>query len=55
LKPELAEATYAALADREDGLFRDAHLDEAGIRTVLALRVEAGLLPDPPPNPSKYC
>jgi NitT/TauT family transport system substrate-binding protein len=55
LKPELAEATYAALADRDDGLFRDAHIDDAGIRTVLALRVEAGLLADPPPEPSKYC
>ena len=55
LKPELAEATYAALADREDGLFRDAHIDEPGIGTVLRLRVEAGLLPDPPPEPAKYC
>lgn len=55
LKPELAEATYAALADRKDGLFRDAHIDEPGIGTVLRLRVEAGLLADPPPDPSKYC
>ncbi len=55
LKPELAEATFAALADREDGLFRDAHIDEPGVRAVLGLRVEAGLLPDPPPDPSKYC
>jgi NitT/TauT family transport system substrate-binding protein len=55
LKPALAEATFDALADREDGLFRDAHIDEPGIRAVLALRVEAGLLPDPPPDPAKYC
>lgn len=55
LKAELAEATYAALADRDDGLFPDAHIDVPRVRTVLGLRVEAGLLAEPPPNPSKYC
>jgi ABC-type nitrate/sulfonate/bicarbonate transport system substrate-binding protein len=55
LKRELAAATYEALVDREDGLFRDAQIDVPGVRTVLGLRVEAGLLPDPPPDPSKYC
>lgn len=54
LKAELAESTYAALVDRSDGLFPDAHIDVPGIGTVLALRVQAGLLPDPPPDPSKY-
>ena len=55
LKRELAAATYEALVDREDGLFPDARIDLPGIRTVLGLRVEAGLLPNPPPDPSKYC
>jgi len=54
LAPELAESTYTALADRSDGLFPDARIDVPGIRAVLALRVEAGLLPDPPPDPAKY-
>jgi ABC-type nitrate/sulfonate/bicarbonate transport system substrate-binding protein len=54
LKRELAEATYAALVDRSDGLFPDAQIDVPGIQAVLQLRVEAGLLPDPPPDPSKY-
>ena len=53
LKPELAEATYAALADRDDGLFPDARIDVPGIEAVLDLRVEAGLLPSAPPA-SKY-
>ena len=35
-------------------IFRDASVDVAGIRTVLALRVEAGLLPSPPPDPARY-
>lgn len=54
LRPDLAEATYAALADPHDGLFPDARIDVPGIRAVLALRVEAGLLGNPPPDPSKY-
>jgi ABC-type nitrate/sulfonate/bicarbonate transport system substrate-binding protein len=54
LAPELAEATYSALADRGDGLFPDARIDVPGIRAVLQLRVEAGLLPDPPPDAQKY-
>jgi ABC-type nitrate/sulfonate/bicarbonate transport system substrate-binding protein len=55
LKRELAEATYDALLDPRDGLFPDARVDMPGVQTVLDLRVEAGLLPDPPPAPSKYC
>lgn len=54
LAPDLAEATYTALADRSDGLFPDARIDVPGIRAVLQLRVEAGLLPDPPPDAAKY-
>jgi len=54
LRRELAAPTYEALVDPTDGLFPDATLDVAGIRTVLDLRVAAGLLPSPPPEPSKY-
>jgi ABC-type nitrate/sulfonate/bicarbonate transport system substrate-binding protein len=55
LKPELAAATFQALADREDGLFADARIDRRGIEAVLALRLEAGLLKPPAPDPAKYC
>jgi ABC-type nitrate/sulfonate/bicarbonate transport system substrate-binding protein len=54
LTPQLAEATFDALADPNDGLYPDARIDVAGIETVLRLRVEANLLPDPPPPASKY-
>ena len=54
LTPQLAEATFDALADPTDGLYPDARIDVPGIETVLALRVEAKLLPNPPPAPSKY-
>jgi len=54
LRRELAAATYEALADPAGGLFPDAALNIAGIRTVLDLRVAAGLLPAPPPDPSRY-
>lgn len=54
LRQELAAPTYEALVDPTDGLFPDATLDIAGIQTVLDLRVEAHLLPNPPPDPSKY-
>lgn len=54
LKPELAESTYAALADRSDGLFPDARIDVPGVQTVLDLRVDTGLLTAPTPDPSKY-
>ena len=55
LKPELAAATFEALADRQDGLFADAHIDRPGIEAVLALRLDAGLLKPPAPDPAKYC
>jgi ABC-type nitrate/sulfonate/bicarbonate transport system substrate-binding protein len=54
LRQELAGPTYDALADPADGLFPDARIDVPGIQAVLALRVEADLLPDPPPEPPKY-
>ena len=54
LGPELAEPTYDALADPDDGLFRDAAIDVEGIRTVLGLRLQAGLLKSPLPEPAKY-
>ena len=50
----LAARAHAALTHPGDGLFPDAELDVAGIETVLALRVEAGLLPGPPPAPGRY-
>jgi ABC-type nitrate/sulfonate/bicarbonate transport system substrate-binding protein len=55
LKPELAAATFEALANKDDGLFPDAHIDRPGIEAVLALRLEAGLLKPPAPDPAKYC
>ncbi len=54
LRRELAEPTFDALADPRDGLFPDAAIDVPGIQAVLALRVEAGLLKAPPPQPSRY-
>jgi len=50
----IAARTYAALADRREGLYRDADIDVPGIQTVLDLRVENGLLKAPTPSPSKY-
>lgn len=54
LRPELAAATFDALADRHDGLYPDARIDVPGFETVLALRVDAGLLKAPVPDPAKY-
>jgi ABC-type nitrate/sulfonate/bicarbonate transport system substrate-binding protein len=54
LSPDIAARAYAALTDGGDGLFRDAGIDVAGVRTVLMLRVEAGLLPSPAPDPARY-
>ena len=54
LEAKLAEPTFDALADPRDGLYPDAAIDVSGIRTALALRVEAGLIGDPPPAPEKY-
>lgn len=54
LFPALAARTYDALIDRADGLFPDARLDVEGVKVALDLRVEAGLMASPPPDPSKY-
>jgi ABC-type nitrate/sulfonate/bicarbonate transport system substrate-binding protein len=54
LNRALAEQTFAALVDPEDGLFPDAHIDVPGIEAVLGLRVWAGLLKPPAPPASKY-
>src|SRR3954470_22455115 len=54
LDATLAGETFHALADPDDGLFRDARIDVAGLRTVLDLRAEAGLLKAPLPDPSRY-
>jgi ABC-type nitrate/sulfonate/bicarbonate transport system substrate-binding protein len=53
LRPQLAAATFDALLER-DGLFPDARIDVPGFQTVLALRVDAGLLKAPAPDPRKY-
>jgi ABC-type nitrate/sulfonate/bicarbonate transport system substrate-binding protein len=54
LERRLAEQTFDALADPDDGLFRDSRIDVAGIETVLDLRMEAGLLGPQRPDPSRY-
>jgi ABC-type nitrate/sulfonate/bicarbonate transport system substrate-binding protein len=55
LSPEAAAATYAALTDPADGLFRDAHIDVPGVQTAVDLRVGAGLLrPEPRPLTRYY-
>jgi ABC-type nitrate/sulfonate/bicarbonate transport system substrate-binding protein len=54
LERQLADPTFDALTDRDDGLFPDAAIDVPGIRTVLALRLEAGALSAPLPEPEKY-
>lgn len=55
LTDERAAATYAALADPTDGLFRDARIDAAGVQTAVDLRVDAGLLPAGPRPIARYC
>ncbi len=54
LDDDLAARSYAALTHPRDGLSRDAAIDVAGVQTVLELRVDAGLLPSPPPDPARY-
>jgi ABC-type nitrate/sulfonate/bicarbonate transport system substrate-binding protein len=54
LSPEDARATYAALIDPVDGLFRDARIDAAGVRTVIELRVDAGQLAPGPRSLDRY-
>ena len=54
LDPAIAGQTFDALANPDDGVFRDARIDVEGLRTVLDLRFEAGLLQAPLPDPSRY-
>jgi ABC-type nitrate/sulfonate/bicarbonate transport system substrate-binding protein len=55
LEPDIARRTYDLLADSDGGgLFREAAIDVPGIQVVIDMRVDAGLLPSPPPPASKY-
>lgn len=55
LEPDVARRTYDLLTDSDGGgLFREAAIDVRGIQLVIDMRVEAGLLPSPPPPASKY-
>jgi NitT/TauT family transport system substrate-binding protein len=55
LGPAAAEGTYAALMTLGAGLARDACLDLAGLRTVLAIRAELeGMWNGVPPDPARY-
>lgn len=55
LELEIARRTYDLLADADGGgLFREAAIDPQGIQVVVDMRVQAGLLPSPPPPASKY-
>jgi NitT/TauT family transport system substrate-binding protein len=54
LSPEAAAATYTALTDPADGLFRDAHIDVPGVQTAVDLRVGAGLLRPGPRSLTRY-
>ncbi len=55
LDPDIAYRTLDLLTDSDGGgLFREAAIDVRGIQVVIDMRVEAGLLPSPPPPPSKY-
>lgn len=55
LPREVAEATYAVLADPVSGLVPDAQLDPAGFRNVLALRAEIeGQWGGNPPAAERY-
>jgi len=54
MTPELAEQTYGILLAPKGGLFRQAKLDIAGIKTVLALRSQYGEPKKHLTNPAKY-
>jgi len=55
LESDIAQRTYDALVDQRGGLFPGAAIDLPGLQTVIDMRVEAGLLPSPPPPATKYC
>ena len=54
MTPELAEPTYGVLLAAKGGLFKEAKLDIAGIKTVLALRSQYGEPKKSLTNPAKY-
>ena len=54
MTPELAERTYGVLLAAKGGLFKEAKLDIAGIKTVLALRSQYGEPKKSLTNPAKY-
>ncbi len=54
LPAPLAAASFAAISAADDGLYRDARIDMAGLATVLELRVAAGLLGPIPPPLTRY-
>ena len=54
LAPALAHQTFDAITDPRTGLYADARIDMGGLRAVLDLRIEAGLLSDSAAEPTKY-
>jgi ABC-type nitrate/sulfonate/bicarbonate transport system substrate-binding protein len=50
-----AAETWAARADPADGLLTDGRIEPEGLRTVLDLRVQAGLLAPAPRPLERYC
>jgi ABC-type nitrate/sulfonate/bicarbonate transport system substrate-binding protein len=54
MTPELAEQTYGVLLAPKGGLFKQAKLDVAGIKTVLALRSQYGQPKKTLTEPAKY-
>jgi len=54
MSPELAEKTYGVLLAPKNGLLKQARIDMAGVRTVLALRSEYGEPRKKLTDPAKY-
>lgn len=54
LDQDLARRTYDALVQPAGGLFPGAAIDLPGLQVVIDMRVQAGLLPAPPPPATKY-
>jgi ABC-type nitrate/sulfonate/bicarbonate transport system substrate-binding protein len=54
MSPELAAKSYGVLLDGKQGFTRDAAIDTAGVRTVLALRSEYGEPRKALKDPAKY-
>ena len=54
LEADIARRTYDALVDPAGGLFPGAAIDVDGLQVVIDMRVDAGLLPSPPPPVEKY-